>query len=246
MERIYISTYYLKTFHYLFFSLGVFSLTAGIMFFDPESLGSFSLFGLTVFYCASSLMVARYFYKNYREIIEPFRVIRIYFLPYLLLVLWTIGSVTLLVWTFPVIASLIYSLLFINYYIFFVIVIGFAASRLKMVSMLFQTYNLYILTRAKSLARRHSMIDDVNDYAVGSDSEIDGMLDEIWAHKKYPLPHVRRFEIALCDRHVIEINRMMEKLRGQPGEKQKRLLESLEKMKDDYLQKIREIEQKTD
>jgi hypothetical protein len=246
MQRIYVSTTYLKTLHYLFFSFAVFSLAAGIMFFSFALIESLSFFGLSIFYCITSLIVAYHFYKNYREIIEPFRVIRLYLPPYLILVVWTIGTMAFLVWVFPSITGLIYSFLFINYYMFFVVIIGFAVSRFRIVSRFFEFYNLYVLGKAKSLAKRHALFLDISEYETGSDSMIDELLDEAWAHKAYPLPYVRRLETALCEKHIIDINRMISKMKDDTAVKDKDVIESLEKMKEDYLKKIREIEQKID
>ena len=246
MERIYVSISYLKTFHYLFFSLAVFSLTSGMMLFTYGSFESLSFFGLTAFYCTSSLIVAHYFYKNYREVAEPIRIIKIYLLPYIVLVFWTIGSISFLVIIFPVLLALIYSFLFINYYIFFLIIIGFFMSRFRMVSKFFEVYNFYILGKARKLAKQYACEADVGEYEVGSDPKIDEMLDDIWAHKAYPIPYVRRVETALCEKHIIDINRMLEAAKDRNDPKERATTESLKLMKDDYMRKIRAIEQKKD
>lgn len=246
MERIYVSTFYLKTLHYLFFSFAIFSLSAGIMFFDFARFESLSFFGLGFFYSLASLLAAYYFYRNYKEILEPFRVIKVHLVPYVILVFWTLGSLTAMVLFFPSIAGLVYSFLFINYYLFFVVVIGLAASRFRMVSKFFEVYNLYVLGKAKKIAKRYALSIDVAQYKTGSSQVLDEILDEIWTHKDYPIPYVRKLETAICEKHVIDINRMLENMKKHAGEKDKTVLESLEKMKDSYLKKIREIEQKVD
>ncbi len=246
MERLYLSASYLKTFHYLFFSFAVFSLTAGIMFFDFAMFESFNFFGLGLFYCLVSLLAAHYFYRNYREIIEPIKVIKLYLLPYIILVCWTIGSLTAIVLLTPSIIGLIYSFLFINYYMFFVIVIGLAASRFRFISKFFEVYNVFILGRAKKIAKKYALSIYVAHYKIGSDPKLDAVLDEIWIHRDYPIPYIRKFETALCEKHVIEINRILEKMRARADEKVKTTMESLEKMKETYLKKIREIEEKED
>jgi len=246
MQRIYVSISYFKTFHYLFFSLAVFSLTAGIMLFDLAEFEALSFFGLSFFYCASSLLVAHYFYKNYRELAEPFRVIRIYLVPYIILLFWTFACTAFLIWIFPYVAGLVYSFLFINYYIFFVIIIGFVSSRFRVVSKFFEVYDLYMLRKAKGIAKQYALTTDAAKYEVGSDPKIDEMLDEIWTHRTYPIPFVRKFESAVCEKHVIGINRMLRNMTGQAKEKDKTVVESLEKMKEDYLRKIKEIAQKED
>lgn len=246
MDRIYVSIYYLKTLHYLFFFFAVFSLTAGVMFSGFALLESLSFFGLSLFYCISSLFVAYRFYKDYREIIEPFRIIRVYFFPYISLVLLTLASVTFMIWIFPSIAPLIFSFLFINYYMFFVIITGFVVSRFRIISRLFEVYNLYILGRAKSIAIKYVLFTDVNEYEVGSNQSIDEILDDIWAHRNYPLPYIRMLEITICEKHIIDINRMLDRMRGAEDEKEKVLMKSLETLKEDYHRKIMSIEQKRD
>jgi hypothetical protein len=246
MDRIYVSIYYLKTLHYLFFFFAVFSLTAGMMFLGVALLESLSFFGLSLFYCISSLFLAYRFYKDYKEIIEPFRFIRVYFFPYISLVLLTIFSVTFMVWVFPSIASLMFSFLFINYYMSFVIIIGFVVSRFKIVSRLFEVYNLYILDKAKRIARKYALFADVNEYKIGSDQNTDEILDGLWSHRNYPLPYVRMLEKAICEKHIITISRTLDRVKDKKDEREKDLMRSLENLKEDYFRKIREIEQKTD
>ncbi len=226
--------------------MAVFSLAAGIFFFDFAKFESFSFFGLSIFYCASSLVVAHYFFRNYREIAQPIRVIRVYLVPYLVLALWTLGSTFFLVWILPSLVALIYSFLFINYYIFFVIVIGFVISRFRVVSRFFEIYNFYILGKAKKLAKKYAFTVDVDEYVVGSDPKTDGMLDDIWAHKAYPVPYVRRLETAICENHVVDINRMLARMRECADPKEKAMSESLGMLKEDYLRRIMEIEKKVD
>jgi hypothetical protein len=246
MERLYLSASYLKTFHYLFFSFAVFSLTAGIMFFDFARFESLNFFGLGLFYCLASLLAAYYFYRNYREIVEPIRVIRLYALPYIILVFWTILSLTAVVLVTPSILGLVYSFLFINYYMFFVVLIGLAAGRFRFISRFFEVYNFFILGRAKKIARKYALTIYTAHYKIGSDPKLDAILDEIWVHRSYPIPYIRKFETTLCEKHVIEINRILEKLKAHADEKNKTTIESLERMKGAYLKKIREIEQKED
>lgn len=244
MDRIYVSIYYLKTLHYLFFFFAVFSLTAGIMFYSFALLESLNFFGLSLFYCISSLFVAYRFYKDYRRVIEPLMVIRVYFFPYISLVLSTIISVTFMFLTLPSIASLMFSFLFINYYLFFAIITGFGISRFGIVSKLFEVYNLYILGRAKNMAMKYAVFADINEYQAGSDQSIDGLLDDIWAHRNQPFLYIRMFEIAICEKHITDINRMLDTMRGTIDEREKTLMTSLETIKEDYHRKIRIIEQK--
>lgn len=243
MERFYIRTFYLKILHYFFFSFAVFSITGSMMFFDFLSSESLIFLLLGFFYCGSSMTVAYYYYRSYREVLEPIRVIRTYFLPYMILVLWTIGSMTFLVLFFPYLFELIYSFLFIEYYVFFFIIVGFLLSRFKLVSRLFEVYSIFVLRRGKKIAKEYACAANVDEYKIGSNPEIDEMLDDIWAHRNYPLPYVRKLEIAICERHIIGINRLLDKSRGSDG---KGMDENLKKIKESYMEKIREIKQKVD
>ena len=247
MERIYIRIWYLKCLHYLFFSLAVLSMTAGIMFFNFAILESINFFFLGSFYCISSLLIAYYFYKDYRETVEPLRVIRVYLAPYIILDFWTIGIMALLVWTFPSIISLIYSFLFIDYYIFFFIITGLVLSRFKIVSKFFEMYNVLVLNGAMRIAKEYVRFVDISEYSVGSNPEIDEILDEIWAHRGYPLPHIRKLEIAMCEKDIMDLNKMISRMRERGAdESQQRIIKHLENIKDGYLEKIREIEEKVD
>ncbi len=240
MEKIYIRAYYMKILHYFFFSFAVFSVTGSMMFFESFSWESASFLFMGIFYCIASMIVAYYYYKNYKQALEPFRIIKAYFVPYMVLVIWTIGSMAVLVLFFPSIRSLIYSFMFIDYYIFFFIVIGFILSRFNVVSKLFDTYTAYNLNKAKKIAKQYAYAANVSYYTVGNNPEMDEMLDDILANKSYPLPHVRRFEIALCERQIIETNRLIER---SPDATTK---ETLEKIRDGYEEKIRKIKEKID
>jgi hypothetical protein len=245
MERIYIRIWYLKSLHYFFFSLAVFSVTAGIVFFDFMAWESLSFFVLGYFYCLSSLLIAYYFYKDYRETVEPLMVIKLYFLPYMVLSLWTIGTMVLLIWTLPHILSLLYTFLFVDYYIFFFIVIGFALSRFRIVSKLFEMYNIFILRNAMRIAKKYASFVDVTEYSIGNSPETDEILDEIWAHRDYPLPFIRKLELSICDKHVIDINNMLNRMRREVAT-EKIIIKTLNKEKEYYLKKIVDIQQKVD
>ncbi len=245
MERIYIRIWYLKGLHYFFFSLAVFSVTAGIMFFDFMTFESLNFFVLGYFYCLSSLLIAYYFYKDYKKTIEPLMVIKLYFLPYMALSLWTIGTMALLIWTLPQILSLMYSFLFVDYYIFFFIAIGFLLSRFRVVSKLFEMYNDFVLNNAMRIAKQHASFVDVNEYEIGSSPETDEILDDIWVHRDYPLPFIRKLELSICDKHVIDINKILSRMKNDLAA-EKRVIKILEREKDYYLKKILQIKQKVD
>ena len=247
MERIYIRIWYLKSLHYFFFSLAIFSITAGIMFFDFAALESLNFFVLGYFYCFSSLFIAYYFYKDYKETVEPFKVIRVYFVPYIVLVFCTMGSMLFLIWIFPELLVLMQSFLFVDYYIFFFIVVGFVLSRFKIVSRFFELYNVLVLNGAMKIAKEYARFVDVDEYKIGNDPEMDEILDEIWTHRDYPLPYIRKFEIAMCEKDIMDTNRMISRMRERGAdETEKRIIRYLEKIKDGYLEKIRKIEQKVD
>ncbi len=247
VDRIYIRILYLKSLHYFFFSLAVMSLTAGIMFFDLTTWESLNFFVLGYFYFAASLVIAYYFYKDYRETLEPIKVVRFYLLPYMVLVFFTIGFMVLFVLTAPSIIQLIQSFLFVDYYVFFLIAIGFLLSRFKLVSRLFEMYNVFVFRKAKKLAKKYAYLVNIDEYEIGSSPEIDEIFDEIWIHKNYPLPYIRKLEIAICERHIVKINRALVKMRGRGvDESGKKVIEALEKLKQDYFEKIRKIEEKVD
>ncbi len=246
MKNIYVSIYYLKTLHYIFFSFAVFSLTLGIMLFNYVFAEAVSFIGLSVFYCVFSMLIARFFYKNYKEIAEPFKVIKVYFLPYVSLVLFTVFSVTYMVLFYPSLIALVFSFVFINYYTFFAVMIGFVVSRFKVVSKVFEMYNLYTLGEAKKIAVKYAVFSGVKEYKAGSDQKMDEALDNIWAHKDYPLPYVRMFEVALCEKHIIEINRTLDRMKATKDEKDNDTRRSLERVKEYYHQRIKEIQLKED
>jgi hypothetical protein len=247
MERLYIRIYYLKIFHYLFFSLAIFSMTSGIMFFDFVTWESLSFFVLGYFYCVSSLVIAYYYYKDYRQTLEKMKIVRVYFVPYMVLVFWTIGCFTLLVWTFPSILPLVNSFLFVDYYIFFFIVVGFALGKFRLVSKFFEVYNIFVLRRAMKIAKEHASFVDVSEYKIGSDPEMDEILDDIWVHKDYPLPDVRKFETAVCESHIASLDKVLGRMRMKVlKETEKTMMKSFENLREDYMEKIRKIEEKVD
>jgi hypothetical protein len=243
MNRIYLSGYYLQTLHYLFFSFAVLSMTAGMMFFATAFVESIAFLVISLCYTAACLLVAYRLYKNYEEIIEPFRLIKVYLFPYVCLAVLTIASVTFMVWIFPEIAALLYSFLFINYYMLFLILIGFVVGRFKVISRLFEVYDFYVLEKAKRLAKRFTLFNDVEGYKIGSDQTIDEILDELWVHRGYPVPYVRKLEKTYYERRVISISRTLNNLGTGPVNP---VAGSMEKLKKGYIEKIMEIEKKTD
>jgi len=248
MERIYIRVYYLKILHYFFFSLSILSLTIGIMFFDFMSFDSLVFFGLSYAYCISSLAIAYYFYKDYKETMEALRIIRLIAFPYIVISVFTVGAVALMASIFPFITELIYSFMFVNFYVIFVLVIGLAMSRFRMVSRFFETYSYIIMRKAKRIAEKYALITDVQQYRIGTNPEADQLLDDIWANRDYPLPYVREFEIALCEEHVRRINRIIGNLKSKPGieKHEENFMKSMELMKENYMDKIRKISTKKD
>jgi hypothetical protein len=124
MEKIYLSANLLKTLHYTFFYFAVFSFTLGLFFigfFPSESL-SFLL--LSIFYTISSFVSAYYFYKDYKIQIEMFKVIKLYLPNYMIITFLTIFSLLIMITITPSLFALIYSFVFINYYTFFITILG--------------------------------------------------------------------------------------------------------------------------
>jgi len=244
MEKIYISIYYLKILHYFFFSLAVFTLTAGIIFWESFTLESISLFSMCSVYSVFSLYIARSLYKSYRELAEPVIVVRTYVLPYPLLVFWIFALTFLLVYVFPYLTELVFAFLFVNYYILFLLIIGFLIGRLRIVGRLFDVYSYFTLKKAQSVASKYSHVVDVMEYEVGSDPEVDEILDDIWSHRDYPLTHVKELETRLCEIQVIKISKTIKILERRKDriKEEDRLLEGLKDEKSEYMKKIEEIQ----
>lgn len=245
MEKIYLRAYYMKSLHYFFFALAVFSLGSGVIFFQVLTVESLSFLGLSVFYFLSSETIAYYYYRGYRQFMDPFIVVRTYLIPYMALTLWTIGSLVAFVLFFPSILPLIRSFLFIDYYIFFLIVLGFVFSRMKVVSGLFRMYDKMGLRRAMRIAKRRASSVDVDTYSIGSDPRIDEILDDILTHEDNPESYVRALEIAVCERHIANTSRIVNNIRKRGAEEEEKdLLESMKKIRESYIEKAREIGKK--
>jgi hypothetical protein len=206
---------------------------------------SLNFFVLGYFYCLSSLLIAYYFYKDYKKTVEPLMVIKLYFLPYMALSLWTMASMVLLVWSLPQVLALVYSFLFVDYYIFFFIVVGFMLSRFRLVSRLFEIYNDFVLNNAMRIAKEYASFVDVTEYSIGSSPETDEILDDIWVHRDYPLPYIRKLELSICDKHLIDINKILSRMKSDLAA-EKKVIKILEREKDYYLRKVLQIKQKVD
>lgn len=246
MNKVYITARYLKTFHYLFFYFSVLSMSLGIMLFDYSGVESLNFFVFAIFYSAISFLTAYYFYKDYKAKIEPIKIVKIYFVGYLIIVILTISSLVFLFLITPSILALIYSFIFINYYVLFFLILILFFSRFEFVSKIFEFYNFLNLEKARKIAMEYAITHYIESYKIGSDPKIDEILDDILAHKDYPLPYVRKFEIAICEKRLVEVNRLLEKIGKNIDPITQKIKKSLEESKELYLQKIKELEEKID
>lgn len=197
MEKFYVRLYYLKILHYFFFSLGIMSLVFSIIFYDVIIFGSQTLIAISVFYCLSSLFVSTRFLKRYKSLERTPSVLKRVVLPYVVLAFYTLGMTIGFSLFFPWIIQFMYSLLFINYYIFFVIAIGLVLGRFEVVGKLFEVYSDMILKRAMKIVRKYAILPEARNLRTGRNMVSDEFLENVWAHRKYPLPYVRALEKRL-------------------------------------------------
>jgi hypothetical protein len=242
MEHFYIRLYYLKILHYFFFSLGVLSLSLSIVLYDVLMLGSQTLVLLSLFYCGASLYIASRFLKHYRKPTKTGQLIKTG-LPYVLLTFYTIGMLFSFIYFFPWILQLIYSMLFVNYYIFFVLIIGILLGRFEVVGRLFIVYSDISLERAMKIVLEYSMIPNTKKYEAGADPKTDEALENVWAHKKYPLPYVREFEKEVILKRIREIDDTIPFFEKNG---MKTLLENLKSERNDNIRRFEEVEKKVD
>jgi hypothetical protein len=192
--------------------------------------------------------IAHRFYKIYKEAVSLIKVVRIYAPPYIILASWSLGMTIMFLYFSPFIIEFLYAFLFVNYYITFVLVIGFILSRFEFVGKLFDVYSLFTLKNALKIAKKYAYLVDVETYPVGSDQKIDEILENIWSCKKYPVMHVRRLEIALCEKKIDECRNLIESMQKTP-EKTPLYEESIKLLKEriaDYKKKIEMIKEKID
>ena len=74
------------------------------------------------------------------------------------------------------------------------------------------------------------------NYKIGSNPFIDEVLDDIWSNKNYPVPHVQRLEVELCQDKISEIEGRMEL--AKKWNWSKKIREHLEREKKRYEKKI--------
>ncbi len=242
MERFYVRLYYLKILHYMFFSLGVLSLSIAIILFDIYSLSSRSMIILSVTYTVSSLYIANIFMSQFRKIEKNNREITKQGVRYIFLALYTISLLVIFLNTFPFVVELIYYFIFVNYYIFFLIIIGFILGRFKLVSRLFEVYSDSMLRRAKSFALEYSKYRGLHDYVTGSDERVDEMLETIWSNKTYPLPFIKDLEMYMCNKKIRDIQKAIVNFSDRNMD---HLVEVLKKEKKNEEMSMAEITKKT-
>lgn len=102
------------------------------------------------------------------------------------------------------------------------------------------------LHEAKKIVKNYALTPYVYSYKIGSDPKLDAILEEVIKHKEYPIPYVRKFEKNVYEKRVSEINRILEKISRSSETMEQSIKATLEKMKETYLQKIKEIEEKVE
>jgi hypothetical protein len=236
MEKIYVRARYLRIAHYLFFSLAVFSVTSAFALsglFAGEVIG---LFIFSLMYLNASLWLAYFFYKDYKIQLKDIRVVSRYAKPYVILSIAVFAMTELLIFLVPEMGGLIFSMMFINFYYAFIIIIGAGLYLVKPVRRLFDFQSAQALRKGKEIARKYSHLGDVINYKIGSNPFIDEVLDEIWSNKDYPVPHVQRLEVELCQDRISEIDGRIEL--AKKWNWSKKIKEHLEREKKRYEKKI--------
>jgi len=110
----------------------------------------------------------------------------------------------------PGFEGLIFSIMFINFYYAFIIIIGAILYLFKPIRMLFDFQSIRSLRNGKTIAMKYSHFSEVVNYKIGSNPFVDEILGEICSNKTYPVPHVQRLEIELCQNKISEIEGRME------------------------------------
>ncbi len=174
--------------------------------------------------------------------------VKTYVLPYPLLTFWTFALTLFLVYAFPFLTELVFAFLFVNYYIVFFLLVGILIGKFRVVRRLFEFYSYFNINRAQKIASKYSRVVDVTEYEAGSDPKADEILDDIWHHRDYPLPHVKDLETRLCEIEITKINKSIEILekRKERREEEDKLLKRLKDDKEKYMKKIEEIHEFAD
>jgi|GEM_PF-1275238 len=248
MERIYIGLYYLKILHYFFFSLAIFSLVSGVIFMESFTLESLNLLFLSSIYSSVSVYIAFSIYRAYKKLAEPIMVIRTYVFPYVLFAFLTLVMTLSIIFIFPYMTELVYAFLFVNYYIIFFIAGGIIMSRFSVAKKTFEFYSNLGLIRAKRFASRYSRVVDLKEYDVGTDTEADELLDNVWDHKDYPLPYVRALEIKVCEIKISNLGRSIQVLesRAERSPEENKLIGVFKAEKQNYIRKIHDVQELRD
>ncbi len=243
MERFYIRLYYLKILHYLFFSFAVLSMSLAVILSGIYVFSSNSMIFLSLVYVSSSLYVARMFMKHYKENIDLKKELSEMTIKYFLISVYIIGMVIVLMNAFPFAVDVVYSFIYVNYYLFFVLLIGFLLGRFKVISMLFEVYSDVVLRRGKSIALEYSRIEEVHKYEIGSDIVIDKILEEIWSNREYPLDYVRDLEKQILRAKMEQID---ESIAAFSAKNMTGLVDQLEKERKKTEDKYKKVLEKKD
>jgi len=237
MERIYVSGKFLKTAHYFFFAMSIFSLTSAVAFWDSFMKESVIFIAFCAIYSLASLYIAYLFYRDYRQELSSIMVVRGYMPPYMGMAIAVVLMTSLLAFLIPSAAGLIYSILFINYYYLFIIAIGAGLVALKPVRRLFEFQSKVALSGGLKIAREMSRLPDLKGYRTGTNRDVDDLLEEIWGSKKYPVPHIQRLEIEMCKMRIQELESRIafsasQQQAGMLEREKKRYMKMLENIKD--------------
>jgi len=238
MEKIYIRAQYLRIAHYLFYSLAVFSVTSALALYGMFADQAIGLFIFSLMYLNASMWLAYFFYKDYKIQLKDIKVVSRYAKPYLILSIAVFVMTEMFIFLVPEMGGLLFSMMFINFYYAFIIIIGAALYLVKPVRRLFDFQSAQALRKGKEIASRYSHLSEVISYKIGSNPFIDEVLDEIWSNRGYPVPHVQRLEVELCQEKISEIEGRIEL--ANKWNWSRKIKEHLDREKKRYEKKIEE------
>lgn len=240
MERIYFRAQYLKTAHYLFYSLAVFSITSALALWSSFTEQSVGMLIFSVIYLNASIWLAYFFYKDYKIQLENVIVVTRYARPYIILSISVFAMTELLLFLVPETGGLIFSMMFINFYYAFLIIIGAVMYLVKPVRRLFEFQTAQSLKKGLEIASKYSHFSDIVNYRIGSSPFIDEVLGDIWNNKVYPVPHVQRLEIEVCQAKISDIESRLDL--AKKWRWSQKIVDHLKKEKKRYEKRIEDVE----
>ncbi|RLI97761.1 MAG: hypothetical protein DRO99_02530 [Candidatus Aenigmatarchaeota archaeon] len=237
-DRFYIRLRYLKAVHYIFYTLGVFSLTVAITLWNDYASGSFVFACLSAVHMSGSMLLAYFFYKDYTKELAASSILKSYGLPYFAISITTVLVTEALFIVIPGFSQMMYYMLFANYYYVFIMVIAATLYKVKPVHRLFRMQDRKALEDAKSIALKRSGMKEIGEYRVGTDPVVDQVLDDIHADRG-SAANIKKLELEVCLNKVREIGSWIReaKMRGESPYK----IKQLEEKKREYDEKARSI-----